>query len=183
VELLLTPHLEPITIPRFVQGLKKVTVRGTYHPDVMALLRQLYEFGLLDQDLHVEAEGKRVSFGRLLIQALMGDGTERPKGINPLYLLRFRVTGDDRTSRRMMMCTVGHPLNWDPLPQGRMTSLSTSYTAQLVAAGELDYRGGCGPGGIYRQPSRKLIRKVSYFLAQIRYSYLWCVYPFHFLVG
>lgn len=69
VELVLTPHLEPITIPRFVQGLKKVTVRDTYHPDVMALLRQLYEFGLLDQNLHVEAEGKRVSFGRLLIQA------------------------------------------------------------------------------------------------------------------
>jgi len=145
VELVYTPHSEPITIPRFVPGLKKVTVRGTYHPDVMALLRQLYEFGLLDHDLCVDAEGKKIPFHPLLIQALMGDGAERPSGIDPLYQLRVRVTGDDGACSQTVATTVGHPPGWDPLPQARMTALPTSYTAQLLASGELEFHGVCGP--------------------------------------
>jgi saccharopine dehydrogenase-like NADP-dependent oxidoreductase len=145
VELVFTPHSEPITIPRFVNGLKRVSVRGTYHPSLMALLRQLYEFGLLEHDLCVDAEGKKIPFHPMLIQALMGDGTEKPGGIDPLYFLRVRVTGDDGARPWTQTYTVGHPRGWDPLPQARMTALPTSYTAQLIASKELDFPGVCGP--------------------------------------
>ena len=145
VDLVYTPHSETVTLPRFVPGLKKVTVRGAYQPKMMALLKALYGFGLMQQDLKVNVGGVQRDFQPILRDALMGDGSLKPAGVTPLYLLRVRVTGEEPGRRVISEMTVGHPQGWDPLPQGRMTALPASFTAQMMARREFQRFGVCGP--------------------------------------
>jgi saccharopine dehydrogenase-like NADP-dependent oxidoreductase len=129
VELVYTPHSEPLTMPLFVPNVRRVTVRGTYTPPIQSLMKSLYEFGLLDPALQVEVDGRPTDFQPLLRQALMGDGKLKPQGVQAQYVMRVRVAGGGRTS----VCALGHPPGWDALPQGRMTALPASYFAQLMA--------------------------------------------------
>ncbi len=145
VDLVYTPHSETVTLPRFVPGLRKVTVRGAYQPQMMALLKALYGFGLMQPDLKVNVGGVQHDFQPILRDALMGDGSLKPAGVTPLYLLRVRVTGEQPGRRVISEMTVGHPPGWDPLPQGRMTALPASFTAQMMARREFQRFGVCGP--------------------------------------
>ena len=145
VELVYTPHSEPRTIPMFVEGLSRVSVRGTYDPETMRLIRALYDFGLLDNSRTVTIDGKEHDFRPLLKQALVGDGSLKPKDIKPKYMLRVIVTGEDEKTTQRREFVVGHPDDWDPLPQGRLTALPTSFAAQLIASGEFVSPGICGP--------------------------------------
>ncbi len=126
-------------------GLKRVTVRGSYHPTIMALLKSLYEFGLLDPARRVRHAGRESDFQPLLREALMGDGSLRPEGISPRYIMRVRVTGVEGGRSKVALVTLGHDPGWDPLPQGRMTALPAAYTAQLLARRELVHPGICSP--------------------------------------
>lgn len=141
VDVIYTPHTEPLTVSRFVENAASVTVRGTYEHRIMQLLESLSRFGLLDPALTVEIDGKPVSFQPVLRQALMGDGRPRPGDITGLYVMRVRVAQQDRS----MEITVGHPPGWEAIPQGRMTALPTSFSAQLVARRELAQPGVCVP--------------------------------------
>jgi saccharopine dehydrogenase (NAD+, L-lysine-forming) len=145
VELVYTPHSEPLTIPLFVKGLKRVTVRGTYQPQAMALLRTLSQFGLLNPSRKVMIGGETVDFQPLLREALFGDGPPRSSPIEPLYILRVRITSKINGNETISETTVGHDPGWDPLPQGRMTALPTAFTARLVANGKFRSPGVCGP--------------------------------------
>lgn len=140
VELVYTPHSEPQTIPRFVKNAKRVTVRGAYQASIMQLLKSLYAFGLMDPARQVTVEGKKVDFAPLLREALMGDGSLKPEGVVTNYVMRVRVTG----ASGKIEVTLGHPKGWDPLPQGRMTSLQPAFAARLVAKGEFKHPGVVG---------------------------------------
>jgi saccharopine dehydrogenase-like NADP-dependent oxidoreductase len=144
VELVYTPHSEPQSIPRFVKNAKRVTVRGAYQPAIMALLKSLYEFGLMDPKRQVTVDGKKVDFQPLLREALHGDGSPKPAGVRTNYVMRVRVTGVG-ADRRVLETTMGHPPAWDALPQGRMTALPTAYAARLVAKREFQHPGVVGP--------------------------------------
>lgn len=141
VELVYTPHSEPLTMPLFVPNVKQVSVRGTYSPKIQTLMKSLYEFGLLNPALTVEFDGKTVDFQPLLRQALMGDGQLRPAGVTAQYVMRARVTSEKGTKS----ITMGHPPGWDALPQGRMTALPAAFFAQLLAHNEIPYKGVCSP--------------------------------------
>lgn len=141
IDLPYTPHSEPITIPRYVKNARRVVVRGTYHRDIMALMRALSQFGLLNPDLKVTVNGRQEDFQPILRAALMGDGKPRPAGIEARYLMRVRVTN----GQRAVQITMSHPRGWDAAPQGRMTALPTAYAAQLVAHRKFAETGVCGP--------------------------------------
>lgn len=145
VELVLTPHSEPQTLPRFVPGLKRVSVRGGYQPEIMDLVKMLSKFGLLKADAKVAIDGAPVDFQPVLRTALMGDGSLKPEGAVTVYCLRVRVIGEQPGKRTVVETTVGHPKGWDPLPQARMTAIPTAFTAQLVASGRFRHAGVCGP--------------------------------------
>lgn len=140
VELVYTPHSEPQTIPRFVKNAKRVTVRGAYQAPIMALLKSLYAFGLMDPARKVTVDGRAVEFAPLLREALHGDGSPKPADVRTNYVMRVRVTGEGGAHE----ITLGHPPGWDPLPQGRMTSLQPSYAARLIAKGEFRHPGVVG---------------------------------------
>lgn len=85
-------------------------------------------------------DGRSVDFAPLLREALMGDGSPKPAGVRTNYVMRVRVTG---ASGRVEV-TLGHPPGWDPLPQGRMTSLQPAFAARLIAKGEFVHPGVVG---------------------------------------
>jgi saccharopine dehydrogenase (NAD+, L-lysine-forming) len=145
VELVLTPHSEPQTLPRFVPGIKRVSVRGAYQPEIMDLVKTLSKFGLLKADTQVAVHGAATDFQPVLRTALMGDGSLKPAGVETVYCLRVRVIAEQPGKRRVVETTVGHPKGWDPLPQARMTAIPTAFTAQLLASGGLRHPGVCGP--------------------------------------
>jgi saccharopine dehydrogenase-like NADP-dependent oxidoreductase len=140
VELVLTPHSEPQSIPRFVANARHVTVRGAYQASVMALLKSLYDFGLMDPARQVTVDGRKLDFAPLLREALMGDGSPRPAGVRANYVMRVRVSG----ASGCVETTLGHPPGWDPLPQGRMTALQPAYAARLIASGAFVHPGVVG---------------------------------------
>lgn len=139
VELVYTPHSEPLTMPLFVQNVRRVTVRGTYDARIQSLLKSLYQFGLLEPTLTVDVDGQKRNFQPLLREALMGDGTLKPSEVQAQYVMRVRVTCDNGEST----ITLGHPPGWDALPQGRMTALPAAYFAQQIAHGAVQYEGVC----------------------------------------
>lgn len=141
VDLVYTPHTEPFTVSRFVRNARRVVVRGTYERDTMALLRSLRQFGLLDPALKVTVDGRQVDFQPLLREALMGDGSPKPRDVPGLYVMRVRVAGGDRRFE----IAVGHPPGWEKVPQGRMTALPTAHAAQMIAHGDLGRVGVCVP--------------------------------------
>jgi saccharopine dehydrogenase (NAD+, L-lysine-forming) len=145
VELVLTPHSEPQTLPRFVPGIKRVSVRGAYQPEIMDLVKTLSRFGLLRADAQVAVQGAPTDFQPVLRAALMGDGSLKPAGVETVYCLRVRVTAEQPGRRRVVETTVGHPKGWDPLPQARMTAIPTAFTAQRLASGKFRHAGVCGP--------------------------------------
>lgn len=140
VELVYTPHSEPQSIPRFVKNARRVTVRGAYQASIMTLLKSLYEFGLMDPARQVTVDGRKIDFAPLLREALMGDGSLKPAGVRTNYVMRVRVTGPGGK----VEVTLGHPPGWDPLPQGRMTSLQPAFAARLIARGEFVHPGVVG---------------------------------------
>lgn len=140
VELVFTPHSEPQSIPRFVKNARRVTVRGAYQSSIMTLLKSLYTFGLMDPARKVTVDGKKVDFAPLLREALMGDGSLKPEGVQTNYVMRVRVTGGTGE----IEVTLGHPKGWDPLPQGRMTSLQPAFATRLIAKGEFAHPGVVG---------------------------------------
>lgn len=140
VSLVYTPHSEPQTIPRFVKNAKNVSVRGAYQSAIMNLLKSLYAFGLMDPARRVTVDGKSVDFAPLLREALNGDRSPKPAGVVTNYVMRVRVTG----AEGVVEVAMGHPRGWDPLPQGRMTSLQPAYAARLIAKGEFVHPGVVG---------------------------------------
>ncbi|MBO9355962.1 hypothetical protein GG851_18390 [Bordetella petrii] len=141
VDLIYTPHTEPLTVLRFVPNAATVTVRGTYEKRIMKLLESMHEFGLLDPALEVDVNGQRVNFQPILRLALMGDGKPRPEDILGMYAMRVRV----QDNQKSMEITIGHAPGWEKVPQGRMTALPTSYVAQQVAHGRITEKGVCVP--------------------------------------
>lgn len=145
VELVYTPHSEPETIPYFIPGLKRVSVRGTYLPAMMTLLKSLHAFGLLDPALQVSVPSGAQPFQPLLRAALMSDGSLKPAEVTSLYTMRVRVIGEVGSDRSVSEVVVGHEPGWDPLPQGRLTALPASFALQLLARKALDRPGVISP--------------------------------------
>ena len=145
VELVYTPHSEPYTIPRFVPGLKRVTVRGSYSAEMMALLKSLYRFGLLDPERSVSVDGKQVDFQPLLREALFAGGEARVGETDPRYILRVIVTAEEEGRFMQSETTLGHDAGWHPLPQANLTALPTAYSVRLLGSGRFRSPGVCGP--------------------------------------
>jgi saccharopine dehydrogenase-like NADP-dependent oxidoreductase len=145
VELVRTPHSEPQTLPRFVPGLRRVSVYGAYQPEIMEFIKSLARFGLLREDLKTDVGGMAQEFAPILRDALMADGALKPGEVTTIYCLRVRVISTRSGYKRVVETTVGHPDGWDRLPQARMTAVPAAYTAQLMASGQLHQPGVVGP--------------------------------------
>ena len=123
-------HTEPRTLPRNFPGLKYCAMRVTWPVELMADMRVLNKYGLLDS---VELPG--IS-GVTAMDATRARIWQKLGGIRTSPCLLFTQveiigTQSDRTVRRVYDLT--HPLEWGDDSTGRQTGICAAVGAQLLA--------------------------------------------------
>ncbi len=146
------PHPEAYTLPRYIQGVKRIEVRGTWPEKNMRLVRALYEYGFLRGD-KVEVNGAEISTLDFLAAYL----NQAPEGKEQDlwgYALHVEVTGlrDGKAVRHTLTTT--HPSadveGWEgPRAYTRSVGIPLSIGAQMIASGKVKEKGVVAPEGAF----------------------------------
>ena len=136
------PHPETETLAKSMadKGVRRIEVRGTWPPPNMQLLRVLYDWGFLRNDL-VKVSGTQVGImdviAQYLIQSEEGKKTELYG-----YALHVEVIGKQGEEKVQHILTHTHPLadgsvkGWENLrAYTRCVGIPLSIGAQLIAKG------------------------------------------------
>lgn len=136
------PHSELHTLPRTLEGLTSVAVRGTWRADDMKRLRALAELGLTEERA-VSVEGVEVSPLAFVRSVLL---SSPPAGEGPCtFFLHVQVRGSDGSAR----VVASHPLDWGPRATALMTGLPTVVAVEKLAAGEVERKGVLPPDAAF----------------------------------
>jgi len=132
-------HPQPLTIPRYIQGVKKVVIKGALIPSwVDQLIKEQKEIGLLSKD-PIEVKGTKVTPYDLALQLWNSIPNNRDKG--PLASgLKVIVKGE--RGRKQVTYTADIV--------GRMapgTGLPASIAALMLDAGDVKVKGVVAPEG------------------------------------
>lgn len=146
------PHPETVTLPRTLtaKGVRLVETRGTWPPRNMALLRQLYDWGILRNE-KVDVDGAEVgvmdALAAYLCQSKEGTTTDLCG-----YALHVEVVGAKDGQRAQHVLTTTHPASdgsvadWADLrAYTRSVGIPMSIAAQLIARGEVSGTGTVAP--------------------------------------
>jgi lysine 6-dehydrogenase len=140
-------HSEPVTIPRFIRGLKTVTNKGNMWPketDLLDLVKPFSEIGLAtDESLLIN--GVEISKSDFICHHLaeffpsVMPNVEGVEGL-PHFLARVEVVGSvEKTAARYIYnaaCRTNEGTGW-----------SASYGAQAIARGKIEAKGVFAPEG------------------------------------
>jgi lysine 6-dehydrogenase len=146
------PHSETHTIPRFLA--KKpahVSVRGSWHPEIMAAMRLFLAYGLTSEQPIVVA-GLSIVPREFLRAHLLA--RKEPNGDRPIaFFLRVDVTG--RVSHEPTTSTYrsAHPTDWGAAGTARMTGIPASIALQALARGDVRRAGVMGPEAAFEPES------------------------------
>jgi saccharopine dehydrogenase-like NADP-dependent oxidoreductase len=129
----MVPHSETHTLHRFLPGVRKVSVRGTWRAETMEALRTFNSFDLLSEEPMKQSGRTPKSLLRELI-------LERLTGVDEqewAFLLNVSVKG--RKGDRAVHATynLSHPprSQWGATATAKITGIPASIGAQLLAAG------------------------------------------------
>jgi saccharopine dehydrogenase-like NADP-dependent oxidoreductase len=138
------PHPEAFTIPKYIKGVKRIEVRGTWPEKNMRLVRALYDYGFLRND-KVKVNGVEISALDFIVAYL----DQAPEGKEQDlwgYALHVEVTGmrDGKSVRHVLTTT--HPLadvkGWEgPRAYTRSVGIPLSIGAQMIASGKVKGKG------------------------------------------
>ena len=140
-------HSEPVTIPRFIKGLKTVTNKGNLWPresDVIALIKPFNEIGLTTTDplLINGVEISRRDFICNHMAGFLSAALPDMSGVEglPNFLAKVSVLGTvDGVSARYVYDAA--------FKTGEGTGWSASYGAQAIASGKINLKGVFAPEG------------------------------------
>lgn len=146
------PHPETFTLPRYIKGVKRIEVRGTWPEKQMRLVRSLYDYGFLRGD-RVKIKGTEISTLEFLAAYL----DQAPEGKEQDlwgYALHVEVIGrrEDKSVRHVLTTT--HPSateeGWQgPRAYTRSVGIPLSIGAQMIAAGRVKKPGIVAPEGAF----------------------------------
>jgi lysine 6-dehydrogenase len=133
------PHPEAFTIPRYIKGVKRIEVRGTWPEKNMRFVRALHDYGFLRND---KVKIKGVEIGALdFIAAYLDQAPEGKEQDLWGYALHVEVTGmrDGKSVRHILTTT--HPSadveGWEgPRAYTRSVGIPLSIGAQMIASGK-----------------------------------------------
>lgn len=141
------PHSEVHTLPRFLAGVKKVDVRGTWRPEIMTALRLYNQVGLLNTD-PVDAAGVKVAPKELLRALYLQQGGRGYQG-EYAFFLNVEVLGWRGDAQVHATYNLSHPVQlhepWGPATTARITGIPASIGAQRLARGETQRTGVLAP--------------------------------------
>jgi len=146
------PHPETFTIPRYIRGVKRVEVRGTWPEKNMRLVRALHEYGFLRGD-KVKIQGVEISTVDF-IAAYLDQAPEGKEQELWGYALHVEVIGmrDNRWVRHVLTTTHPSPdvAGWaGPRAYTRSVGIPLSIGAQMIASGKVKARGVVAPEGAF----------------------------------
>lgn len=146
----LVPHSEVHTLPRFIPGVKRVDVRGTWRPEIMTALRIYNQIGLLDTE-PVAVGDARVAPKELLRQLYLAQGQRGYQG-GLSFFLHVDVVGARGDAEVVASYDLSHPVQeigapppWGAFTTGSVTGIPASIGAQRLARGEVARAGVLAP--------------------------------------
>lgn len=139
------PHSETHTLPRFIPGVRRVDVRGTWRPEIMHALKHYNEVGLLSTQ-PLQAGGHQVPPKETLRAIFLANGGWPGPG-EWAFLLNVEVVGRKGDYKVTATYNLSHPptSEWGELATGKVTGIPASIGAQRVARGEVLRKGVLGP--------------------------------------
>ncbi len=143
LETYFVPHSETHTLPRFlVHRPMHVSVRGSWHPEVMKAMRVFLDYGLTAEEPE-PVDGAVLSPRSFLRAHLLH---RQPVLDGPVaFFLRVDVTGRRGHTPTAASYRSAHPTDWGPAGTARMTGIPASIGLQALARGEVARTGVLGP--------------------------------------
>lgn len=135
------PHSETHTLPRFIPGVKRVDVRGTWRPEIMHALKHYNEVGLLDTEPVNGVAPKDV------LRDLFLKNGDWPGPGEWRFYVNVEVKGRNEHSEVTATYNLSHPGKdqWGETGTGKVTGIPASIGAQMIAAGKALSPGVLGP--------------------------------------
>jgi saccharopine dehydrogenase (NAD+, L-lysine-forming) len=135
------PHSETHTLPRFIAGVKRVDVRGTWCPEIMHALKHYNEVGLLD----IEKNEHGVAPKDIMTQIFLKK--DWPVVPDWRFYVNVEVKGHRGPHAVTATYNLSHPGSeqWGHSCTGRVTGIPASIGAQMIAAGRALSPGVLGP--------------------------------------
>ncbi|MCA9778024.1 MAG: saccharopine dehydrogenase NADP-binding domain-containing protein [Candidatus Eremiobacteraeota bacterium] len=135
------PHSETHTLPRFIPGVKRVDVRGTWRPEIMHALKHYNEVGLLD------AEPLNGVVPKDLLRDLFLQCGDWPGPGEWCFYVNVEVKGRRNEAEVTATYNISHPgrEQWGEEATGRVTGIPASIGAQMIAQGRALSPGVLGP--------------------------------------
>jgi saccharopine dehydrogenase-like NADP-dependent oxidoreductase len=143
LETYFVPHSETHTLPRFLTPQPHhVSVRGSWHPDIMQAMRIFLEYGLTGEE-PFPFDGTALSPRAFLRAHLL----HMPPALDSpvAFFLRVDVTGMKAGGPVTVSLQSSHPTDWGSSGTARMTGIPTSIGLQALARGDVARVGVLGP--------------------------------------
>lgn len=139
------PHSETRTMPKFIQGVKRVDVRGCWQKDIMDRLKFFLSQGLLDAK-PVKIAGTEIP-SKAFLKAHILSQTPPKGGILWAFYLNVEVVGthEGRTVRRVYRTNHPGMDKWKEAATAKMTGIPASIGAQMLAQGKAKVKGVVAP--------------------------------------
>lgn len=146
IETYFVPHSETHTIHRFIDGVNRVDVRGTWRPEIMRALRAFADLELTS-DKAIDLRGQQVSTREVVRAHILKHNSDFCGDGEWAFLLNVEVVGSRSGKTMRIVCNTSHPPNaeWGRSATGRMTGIPASIGAQKLARGEAKRTGVIAP--------------------------------------
>lgn len=135
------PHSETHTMPRFIPGVKRVDVRGTWCPDIMHALKHYNEIGLLDIEPNAQGVIPKETLRDIFLK------NDWPNVPDWRFYVNVEVKGRKGPSEVTATYNLSHPGSdeWGHSCTGKVTGIPASIGAQMIASGRALSPGVLGP--------------------------------------
>lgn len=139
------PHSETRTMPKFIEGVKRVDVRGTWPQEIMNRLKFFLAQGLLSSS-PVKVAGTEIGSKQFLRAHILSQPQPTDPGLWAFYL-NVEVAGTHRGRLTRRTFRTSHPGmdQWGLGATAKMTGIPASIGAQLLARGKGRVKGVVAP--------------------------------------
>lgn len=125
------PHTETVSLTRNIPGVKYVSVRGTWRPEIMEDFRVLNRYGLLDS-AEVSVNGTRSRAADVTRKRIwQTHGQQIDSGLWAFFL-NVEVIGLRQGGRARYVADASHPVEWKDRTTAKMTGIPAAVGAVLL---------------------------------------------------
>ena len=149
------PHPEAETLPRNFPSLRNCAVRGGWREDLLADIRVLNKYGLLD-DGRIDVGGDKVTPYEATVAQMWQRAKDIPDLAPTLLYLYVEVGAIVDGAYAERRYTVTHPADWGKHGVGRTTGICAAVGVQLLARHGVAAKPGFADPEVYYDPDEFL---------------------------